>query len=160
MKVGDADGLDVVYDEEAQLILGERERLYGRRGLTVEAYELGRLARRPLFDRGLWMIYHTNQRIVGLRDMTRKEEDVYLSTLRPIDRTHFIGPYAEAHHILKYFEFSLKDIERVDKVRNKYLRLTVNSDGDRYELRFFPWGAACRFFNVLLSREETRKKRE
>jgi hypothetical protein len=156
MKLGDADGLDVVYDDEAQLILSERERVYGRRGLTIEAYELGRLTRKPLFESGLWMVYHTNQRVVGLRDMTQKEEEVYLGTLRPIDRTRFIGPQAEEHHVLKYFEFPLKDIIRVDKAGNRFLKLVVQSDDGRYEFRFRPWGAACRFFSVLLQKEAAR----
>ncbi|MFQ5838380.1 MAG: hypothetical protein ACE5HJ_06320 [Thermoplasmata archaeon] len=154
MKTGDADGLDVVYDDEAQLILSERERLYGRRGLTVDAYELGFLNRKALFDTGLWMIYYTNQRVVGLRDMTNREEEVYLGTLRAIDRSRFIGPQGEAHHVLRYFEFPLKDIVKVDKAGNRYLKLVIQSEDRRYEFRFRPWGAACRFFSVLLRKQE------
>jgi hypothetical protein len=154
MRVGDVDGLEVVYDDEAQLILSERERVYGRRGLTIDAYEVGRLSRKPFFETGLWMVYYTNQRIVGLRDMTKREEEVYLGTLRPIDRTRFIGPQAEEHHVLRYFEFPLKDIVTVDKSGNKYLKLVVASEDGKYEFRFRPWGAACRFFSILLRKEE------
>lgn len=156
MRTGDADGLDVVYDDEAQLILSKRERVYGRRGLTLEAYRIGRIGRKPLFESGLWMVYYTNQRVVGLRDMTQKEEEIYLGTLRPIDRARFIGPQAEEHHVLKYFEFPTKDIVKVDKAGTKFLKLMVESEDGRYEFRFRPWGAACRFFSVLLQRQEAR----
>ncbi len=154
MRFGDADGLEEVYDEEGQLILAERERMYGRRGLTIDAYEVGFLSRKPLVDMSLWMVYYTNQRVVGLRDMTEREEEVYLGTLRPIDRSRFMGPQADAHCVMKYFEFPTKDIERVKKSGKKCLSLFLRGEDHRYEFRFRPWGAACRFFSVLLRKEE------
>ncbi len=153
MRIGDVDGLDVVYDEEAQLILSERERLYGRRGLTTSAHEVARLAKRPLFGQGLWMVFYTNQRVVGLRDMTQTEEETYLGTLRPLDRTRFLGPQREAHHVLRYFEFPSKDILKVGSHRRKYLRLLVSHEDGRYEFRFRPWGGAARFFSNLTAKE-------
>lgn len=155
MRIGDADGLDVIYDGEAELILAERERLYGRRGLTLDLYEQGRLSKNPVFTDALWMVFYTNQRIVGLRDMTRQEEAGYLGTLRPIDRTRFLGPQAEAHHVLRYFEFPLRDIQGIGSHRRKSLWLRVADDDGRYEFRFRPWGGASRFFSILLRKEET-----
>ncbi len=153
MKVGDVDGLDVIYDDEAQIILSERERLYGRRGLTTDAYEVGTLSKRPLFTSDLYMVFYTNQRVVGLRDMTLHEEQLYLGTLRAIDRSKFLGPQAEEHHVLRYFEYPLKEVVNVSKVGRKYLRFLLTSSEKRYELHFRPWGAACRFFSILLRKE-------
>ncbi len=149
MRIGDADGLDVVYDDEAQVILSERERLYGRRGLTIDAYEVGTLSRKPLFVSGLYMVFYTNHRIVGLRDVAQQEEEVYVGTLRAIDRSRFLAPEGE-HHVLEYFEYPLREIVSVSKAGKKHLRFLVESGGRRYEFRFKPWGAACRFFSVLL----------
>lgn len=156
MRIGDRDGLDAIYDEEAQLILSNRERLYGRRGLTVDAYEVSLLTRKPLFVDGLYMVFYTNQRIVGLRDMTQTEEEQYLDTLRPIDRAKFAGSLGEEHHVLSYVEYPLMEVTRVSKVGTKYLRLMVASDNRRYEFRYRPWGAACRFFSTLLRKEEQK----
>lgn len=152
--MGDADGLDVVYDQEAQLILGERERLYGRRGLTLDAFEGGRFKKEPLFLSSLFMVFYTNQRVIGLRDMTKQEEELYLGTLRAIDRDKFLGPRAEEHHILSFFEYPLREIVAVRKAGKRYLRQVVKSDEKRYEFRYRPWGAACRFFSILLRKEE------
>lgn len=154
MKFGDADGLDVVYDEEAELILSDRERLYGRRGLTVDVLEGGFLRKRPLVTSALHMVFYTNQRIVGLRDMTSQEEEVYLGTLRAIDRDKFLGPQAEEHHVLHYFEYPLREVVAVRKRGRRHLRQIVQDGDRRYELHFRPWGAACRFFSILLRKEE------
>ncbi len=154
MRTGDADGLDAVYDEEAQLILYDRERLYGRRGLTVSASRVSGLTKTPLIEESLWMVFYTNQRVVGLRDMTQLEEEMYLGTLRPIDRTRFVGPKAEAHNVLRYFEFPSREIIRVGSHRRKYLWLLVDSEKGRYQFRFRPWGGASRFFSNLLRSEE------
>lgn len=153
MRIGDANGLDLVYDDEAQLILSERERLYGRRGLTIDAYQVARLAKKPLFDQSLWMVFYTNQRVVGLRDMTQTEEEVYLGTLRPLDRTRFIGSHSDAHHVLRYFELPSREILKIGSHRRKYLWLLVGHDDNRYEFRFRPWGGASRFFSNLLMKE-------
>ncbi|MCJ2519602.1 MAG: hypothetical protein LN412_01460 [Candidatus Thermoplasmatota archaeon] len=156
MKIGDRDGLDAIYDEEAQLILSNRERLYGRRGLTIDAYEVSLLTRKPLFVDSLYMVFYTNQRIVGLRDMTEKEKEQYLGTLSPIDRAKLVGSLGEEHHVLSYVEYPLMEITRVSKVGTKYLRLMVGSDDRSYEFRYRPWGAACRFFSILLRKEEQK----
>ncbi len=154
MKFGDADGLDVIYDEEAELLLSERERLYGRRGLTIDVYEGTFLRRRPLLTSSLYMVFYTNQRIVGLRDMTTSEEEVYLGTLRAIDRDKFLGPHAQEHHVLSYFAYPLREIVGVKKRGRRHLKQFIQDGERRYEFRFRPWGAACRFFSILLRKGE------
>lgn len=154
MKFGDVDGLGVVYDEEAELLLSERERLYGRRGLTIDAFEGGFPRRRPLLTSSLFMVFYTNQRIVGLRDLTAQEEEVYLGTLRAIDRDKFLGPRAQAHHVLSYFAYPLREIVGLRKRGRRHLRQFVQDGERRYEFRYRPWGAACRFFSILLRGKE------
>ncbi|MFQ5907882.1 MAG: hypothetical protein ACE5JE_03510 [Thermoplasmata archaeon] len=154
MKTGSEEGLDVLYDDTAELILSERERVYARRGLTVEALQGRGLSKKPFLPPGLWMIYHTNQRVVGLRDPKREVEgeEGYAGTLRAVDRSRYLGPKVEAN-ILEYFEFPLRDVAKANKRSRKHLRLVVRSEGERYEFRFKPWGAACRAFGVLLSQK-------
>ncbi|MFQ6012121.1 MAG: hypothetical protein ACE5LS_00535 [Thermoplasmata archaeon] len=152
MKTGSRDGLDVLYDDEAELLLAERERVYARRGLILEAFRGGGLSKRPFLPPGLWMIYHTNQRVVGLRDpkaSSKEGQEGYAGTLQAIDRTRYLGPKAE-ESLLEYFEFPLRDVEKVSKRSRKHLQMVVRSDAERYLLRFRPWGAACRAFSVLL----------
>jgi hypothetical protein len=155
MKIGSEEGLDVLYDQEAALILAERERVYARRGLTVEAFKRTGFGRKPFLTSGLWLIYYTNHRVVGLRDPERSvpEEETYAGTLRAIDRTRYLGPRVK-DHIFEYFEFPLRDIGKVNNRNRKHLRMVVQSKGDRYEFRFKPWGAACRAFTVLLAQKQ------
>lgn len=158
MKTGDEDGRGVLYDTEAQLILAERERIYARRGLTLEAYrKTGLLGKEPFLDHGLWYIYYTNQRVVGLRDPSippeEQNEALYAGTLRAIDKTRYIGPKLE-DPTLAYFEFPLTGIAKVKKRGRKHLALVVRDHKGKYEFRFKPWGAACRFFSVMLRKEE------
>ncbi len=155
MKIGSEEGLDVLYDEEAELILAERERVYARRGLTLESFKKTGLGRRPFLPSGLWLIYYTNHRVVGLRDPEGSvpEEEAYAGTLRAIDRTRYMGPRVK-DHIFDFFEFPLRDIGKVTNRSRKHLRMVVQSNGDRYEFRFKPWGAACRAFSVLISQRK------
>lgn len=155
MKTGSEEGLEVLYSQEAELILAERERVYARRGLTVESFRRSGFGRKPFLPPGLWLIYYTNQRVVGLRDPERSvpEDEAYAGTLRAIDRTQYMGPRVK-DHILDYFEFPLPDIEKVSKRSRKHLRLVVRSSGDRFEFRFRPRGAASRAFSVLLAQRQ------
>lgn len=155
MKVGSKEGLEVLYDEEAELILAERERVYARRGLTLEAFKSKGFGREPFIPAGLWLIYYTNHRVVGLRDPEGAvpEDEAYAGTLRAIDRTQYLGPRVK-DHILEFFEFPLRDIGKVNKRSRKHLRMVVNSNKDRYEFRFKPWGAACRAFSVLINQKQ------
>jgi hypothetical protein len=155
MKVGSKEGLEVLYDEEAELILAERERIYARRGLTLEAFKRAGFGREPFLPPRLWLIYYTNHRVVGLRDPEGAvpEGEAYAGTLKAIDRTQYLGPRVK-DHILEFFEFPLRDIGKVNKRSRKHLRMIVQSNGDRYEFRFKPWGAACRAFSVLISQRQ------
>lgn len=155
MKTGSRDGLEVLYDGKAELILAKRERVYARRGLTLEAHQGRGLSKKPFLPSGLWMIYYTNQRVVGLRDPEREadEGETYAGTLRAVDRSRYLGPKVE-DSILEYFEFSLRDVEKVNKRSRKHLRMVVRSEAERYEFRFRPWGAACRAFSVLIGQKE------
>lgn len=158
MDLGAEEGRGEVYDDRAQLILAERERIYARRGLTVEAFTRKRLlGKDPLLETGLWYVYYTNQRVVGLRDPNappdEEHEELYAGTLRAIDRTRYLGPKLE-DPTLRYFQFALRDIDKVKKRGRKHLRFLVDDEEGRYEFRFRPWGAACRFFSVLLRKEE------
>ncbi|MDX1535120.1 MAG: hypothetical protein R3291_05825, partial [Thermoplasmata archaeon] len=145
----------VLYDEEAELILADRERVYARRGLTMEAYKGTGLGRKPFLPPGLWLIYYTNHRVVGLRDPEGSvpEDEAYAGALRAIDRTQYMGPRVK-DHVLEFFEFPLRDIGKVNKRSRKHLKMVVRSEGDRYEFRFRPWGAACRAFSVLISQKQ------
>ncbi len=151
MRTGDANGLDVIYDDEAQLILSDRERLYGRRGLRVEAYAVARLTKKPLVEESLWMVYFTNRRVVGLQDLTHGEEERHHGTLRPVDRARFMGLPVEAQKALRYFELPFEDILRVGTRRRRYLWIRVQTQDEAYEFRFRPWGGASRFFSNLLT---------
>lgn len=153
MKTGSQDGLDVVYDDEAELILAKRERVYARRGLTLEALCIGGWSKKAFLPPGLWMIYYTNQRVVGLRDpRVPPEEAGDAGTLRAIDRTQYLGPKVE-DNVLEYFEFPLRDVEKVKKGSRKHVRMFVESGEEHYEFRFRPWGAACRAFSVMLRQQ-------
>lgn len=155
MKIGSKEGLDVLYDEEAELILAKRERVYARRGLTMEVFRGTGFGKKPFLPSGLWLIYYTNQRVVGLRDPEGSvvEDEAYAGTLRAIDRTRYLGPRVR-DHTFEFFEFPLRDIGKVNNRSRKHLRMFVKSNGDRYEFRFKPWGAACRAFSVLLSQKK------
>lgn len=157
MKTGDADGLDVLYDDEAELILANRERVYARRGLTLTALRVAGLRNEPLLPSGLWLVYYTNQRVVGLRDPTSAppagEGEIYAGTLQAIDRTRYLGPKVE-DQILEYFEFPLRDVMKVKKRSRKHLRIFVRHGKERVEFRFKPWGAACRAFSVLIQQQK------
>lgn len=156
MRTGTKEGLHDVYDEEAQLILADRERIYARRGLTLETYRRGFLQREPFLVPGLWYIYYTNQRVLGLRDPSlspeEQTEERYAGTLRAIDRTRYLGPKVE-DPVLEFFAFPLTEIAKVQKRGRRHLTLVVQDEAARYEFRFKPWGAACRFFSVLFRRE-------
>ena len=155
MKIGSEEGLDVLYDQEAALILAERERVYARRGLTLESFKKSAFSRKPFLPSGLWLIYYTNHRVVGLRDPEGSvpEDEAYAGTLQAIDRTRYMGPRLR-DHIFDFFEFPLKEIGKVNNRSRKHLRMVVQSNGDRYEFRFKPWGAACRAFSVLISQKK------
>ncbi len=155
MRIGSQEGLDVLYDQEAELILAERERVYARRGLTLESFKRTGFRRKPFLPSGLWLIYYTNHRVVELRDPEGgiPEDEAYAGTLRAIDRTRYMGPRVK-DHIFDFFEFPLRDIGKVNNRSRKHLRMVVQSKGDRYEFRFKPWGAACRAFSVLLAQKQ------
>ena len=155
MKIGSEEGLDVLYNQEAELLLAERERVYARRGLTLETFQKIGFGRKPFLASGLWLIYYTNHRVVGLRDPEASvpEDEAYAGTLQAIDRTRYMGPRVK-DHIFEFFEFPLRDIGKVTNRSRKHLRMVVQSNRDRYEFRFKPWGAACRAFSVLISQRK------
>ncbi len=148
MKMGGAEGLGKVYDEEGKLIFDPGERMYGRRGFALAIDRGGGLVRKSMMEQAQWLIYYTNQRIVGLRDMSAQEASGYLATLRPFERSRFEGEGAEQLRVMRFFEVPLKEVVRAQR-RRRDTKIVVQPQ-EPLTLTFEPGGPAARFFSRLL----------
>lgn len=140
---GAADGRGVLYDFEGKLIFREAERMYGRRGFLVSFEGSG--DRAGASGAQQWLLYYTNQRIVGLRDPTAPEvEDI--GSLRPFERQEYgsRGP-----QLLEYFSLELPEVARAERRRND-VRIHLAKGAGIRTMTFEPLGAAARFFSRLV----------
>ncbi len=144
MRRGSTDGKGTLYDFEGKLIFNEGERMYGRRGFLI-TFEGKGLGGGPKAKPLQWLVYYTNQRIVGFRDPTAPEvEDI--GTLRPFERQdHGTG----GPIILEYFNVGLDEIKRAQRRRND-VRIEVAEGKATQPVVFQPLGAAARFFDRLV----------
>jgi hypothetical protein len=150
MRRGDAEGLGTVYDDEGRLIFQQGERMYGRRGFSMALETAAGPLRKEGWPPAQWLVYYTNVRVVGLRDMTAQENTYYLGTLRPFERARYEGEGAFEHHVLKFLEFPLEEVVRAERRRHD-VRLHVQDESARYVLTLEPFGAAARFFARLIT---------
>ncbi len=119
--------------------------MYGRRGFLVtfeEGGTFGGSKQMPL----QWLLYYTNQRVVGLRDPKASEvEDI--GALRPFERQDYAGG---GPGVLEYFALDLEEVKRAER-RRRDVRLVVSDASGSNILSFEPLGGAARFFARLVS---------